>query len=74
MTGLASRFLDFARRTWAAVRAAIWALLPCRFAIVVLCVVTVALTLADQPTWLAFPNSAIVAPAGEASAGEALTH
>jgi hypothetical protein len=48
MTGLASRFLGFARRTWAAVRAAIWALLPCRFAIVVLFVVTVALTLTDQ--------------------------
>jgi hypothetical protein len=48
MIGLASRFLGFARRTWAAVRAAIWALLPCRFAIVVLFVVTAALTLADQ--------------------------
>lgn len=48
MRGLASRFLGFARRTWAAVRTAIWALLPCRFAIVVLFVVTVALTLTDQ--------------------------
>jgi hypothetical protein len=48
MTRFARRFLDFARRTWAAVRAAIWALLPYRFAIVVLFVVTAALTLADQ--------------------------
>jgi hypothetical protein len=48
MTRFARRFLDFARRTWAAVRAAIWALLPCRFAIVVLFAVTAALTLADQ--------------------------
>jgi hypothetical protein len=48
MTGLARGLLGFARRTWAAVRTGIWALLPCRFAIVVLFVVTVALTLTDQ--------------------------
>jgi hypothetical protein len=48
MTDLASRFLGFARRAWVTVRVAIQALLPCRFAVVVLCVVTVALTLADQ--------------------------
>src|ERR1700693_1611860 len=48
MTDLASRFLGLARRAWVTVRVAIQALLPCRFAVVVLCVVTVALTLADQ--------------------------